>query len=202
MAGPKKGSTTARGRSRRERILAVALESFAMNGYRGTSIASIAESVDLTEPGLLHHFPSKQRLLLAVIEHHEGRVGQRLKAVTAERSLADAFLDLAEQHEADPTFIRFFTTLAAESLNPEHPAHEWFLDRYERLRVGLASAIRSEQEAGRMRADLDAERVAELLLAILDGLELQHLLDGRVTITAPLRSFLSLTAATGAELKT
>ena len=117
-------SNTAKGRSRREQVLDAALEAFADRGYRGASMASIAERVGLTEPGLLHHFASKPELLRAVIEHHEKLQTERFFAV-GDRSLAEALLDLARHHEADPRFIRFFTTLAAESVNPDHPAHDW-----------------------------------------------------------------------------
>ena len=196
MAGPQKGSTTAKGRTRREQLLDAALRAFAAQGYRGTSMASIAEQVGLTEPGLLHHFPSKQRLLLGVLEYQEEQVVARVRESAENRSFADALLVLARNHEADPTFIRFFTVLAAESVQPDHPAHEWFVDRYRRLRSLWTGDIAAEQAAGRLRRDIEPEQVADLLIAVLDGLELQHLLDpGAVNISGPLATFLAAAGA-------
>ena len=196
MAGPKKGSTTARGRTRRERILEASLDAFAQQGYRGTSIASIADSVQLTEPGLLHHFPSKADLLLAILDHHERETRALLETASRDRSFPDGILELARRHEADPRYIRFFTTLTAESLDPGHPAHDWFIDRYGRVRGRAVERIRREQAAGRISADLPADQLADMMIALFDGLQLQHLREpGQVRIVPGLERFFRLISA-------
>src|SRR4051812_7297177 len=63
--------TRANGRASRKAILAAAADVFAENGYRGTSLTEIANRVGMTQPGLLHHFSTKDQLLLAVVEEHE-----------------------------------------------------------------------------------------------------------------------------------
>ena len=52
----------------RERVLVVALNLFAERGYRGTSLRDIAKRIGIKAPSLLHHFPSKQQLYLAVLD--------------------------------------------------------------------------------------------------------------------------------------
>src|SRR6202451_700678 len=52
----------------RERVLAVAQNLFAEQGYRGTSLRDIARRIGIKAPSLLHHFPSKQQLYLAVLD--------------------------------------------------------------------------------------------------------------------------------------
>lgn len=56
-----KGERTAR------RILDVAEDLFARQGYDGTSLRQIAEGVGIREPGLYNHFASKQALYEAVL---------------------------------------------------------------------------------------------------------------------------------------
>ena len=51
----------------RERIIATALEYFGQQGYHGTSMREIARETGLSQAGLLHHFPSKADLLIAVL---------------------------------------------------------------------------------------------------------------------------------------
>ena len=200
MAGPKKGSTTARGRTRREQILEASLEAFADHGFRGTSMASIAASVELTEPGLLHHFPSKAKLLEAILEHQERKTVALLEAASRDRSFPDGILELARRHEADPRFIRLFTTLTAESLHPQHPAHGWFVERYRRVRTRAAERIRQEQDAGRLDPALDAGLLADMLIAVFDGLQLQHLREPDVVRIVPgLTQFFALVAPTRAR---
>ncbi|MGN9914155.1 TetR/AcrR family transcriptional regulator [Phytohabitans sp. LJ34] len=50
------------------RIRAVAMELFASQGYERTSLREIAERVGMTKASLYYHYPSKQALLLALIQ--------------------------------------------------------------------------------------------------------------------------------------
>ena len=52
----------------RETIRVVALELFSTKGFEQTSLREIAERVGLTKASLYYHYPSKQALLLAVVE--------------------------------------------------------------------------------------------------------------------------------------
>jgi AcrR family transcriptional regulator len=186
-------ATTTQGRARREQLLGAALTAFAARGYRGASLASIASDVRISQPGLLHHFPSKEHLLVRVLEYHEDRNTERIKAAIANASLADGLLDLARHHEANPEFIRLFVVVAAESVDPEHPAHDWFVERYRRIRALLRAQIAEEQRLGRMTKAIDPDTITQLVMSLLDGLELQHLLDSdEVQIAAPLSALLDM----------
>ena len=70
----------AKGRERRDAILAAANEVFATRGFRGASLATIAKRVGMSEPGLLHHFASKEELLLELLklrdQHDDERIAQ------------------------------------------------------------------------------------------------------------------------------
>ena len=186
-------ATTSHGRARREQVLEAALAAFAARGYRGTSLASIASDVRISQPGLLHHFPSKEHLLVRVLEYHEHRNTERIQAAIANTSLADGLLDLARHHEANPEFIRLFVVLAAESVDPKHPAHDWFVARYRRIRTSLCHQVAEEQRLGRMTTAIDPDTIARLIMSVLDGLELQHLLDSdEVQIASPLSALLDM----------
>ena len=80
----------------RDRVLQAAQALFAEFGYRGTSLRDIARRIGVKAPSLLHHFPSKQQLYLAVLDQmfeslddasnaivwrHEGRQERMRQAV-------------------------------------------------------------------------------------------------------------------------
>jgi AcrR family transcriptional regulator len=184
--------TSARGRARRDQLIEVALRLFAEHGFRGVSLATIAQVAGISEPGLIHHFPTKADLLLAVLEFYEQRNAEMVRdAGAGADGVASALIALAAQHEADPTYIRFFTVLVAESVSPGHPAHEWFVTRYERLRETIAERFAAEQAAGRIRAELDPHVIARQLIATFDGIQLQCLLaGGELDLVTPLRALL------------
>jgi AcrR family transcriptional regulator len=52
----------------RAAIRDVALELFSRQGYQKTSLREIAERLGITKAALYYHYPSKQALLLAIIE--------------------------------------------------------------------------------------------------------------------------------------
>ena len=139
-------TTTARGQARREALIDVALRAFAVHGYRGASIGAIAREAGISEAGLLHHFPSKRKLLFGVLEHLSAKFRQTDERLDPKaRSFCDTLVSLARFHEADPTLVRLFVVLSAESVNPEHPAHEYFTGWYETLRASFAAGFASDQ---------------------------------------------------------
>jgi AcrR family transcriptional regulator len=52
---------------RREQVVAAGLAVFAASGFHGGSVREIARRAGLSQAGLLHHFPSKEHLLRAVL---------------------------------------------------------------------------------------------------------------------------------------
>ena len=52
----------------KERILDIALELFARNGYPGTSMSDIAKQLGFTKAALYKHYTSKQEILDQIVE--------------------------------------------------------------------------------------------------------------------------------------
>lgn len=183
----------AKGRESREAILVAANDLFAAQGFRGASLAAIAARVGLSEAGVLHHFPSKEHLLLELLELRHERDGERIERMIAEHTgLIDALLALCRDNQRSPGLVRLFTITAAESVDADHPAHRWTADRYVFLRARLVDRLGEEQRAGRVRADLDPAVLAPQILAMFDGLQLQWLLaPDDVDMSAVFANFLA-----------
>ena len=182
----------AKGRERRDAILAAANEVFATRGFRGASLATIAKRVGMSEPGLLHHFASKEELLLELLKLRDQHDDERIaEARAAHAHVLDVVLELCRQNEERPGIVRLFTILAAESVDDDHPAHKWFLARYGDRRRQLADGLANAQREGTVDAGLDPQAVASQILAMFDGLQLQWLLDpAAADMTAVFEDFL------------
>lgn len=171
-------SSTA-GDEARAKILEIAFELMAEKGYRGTSIAQVAARAGISQSGLLHHFPSKQDLLIAVIDYRQ-QVDSRTLTDADGRPLLgwDAFEALAQlvrRNSERPQVVRMFSTLCAEALHADHPAHTWIQGHFADGERTLVEAIEAGIADGTMHPDIPAATIAHLTLAIMDGLQLQWL---------------------------
>ncbi|KAB2376890.1 TetR/AcrR family transcriptional regulator [Actinomadura montaniterrae] len=169
----------ASGDARRERILHIATQEFAEHGYRGTSLARVAERAGLSQPGLLHHFRTKEQLLVAVLELRDQRDMERFFADEAAGGLdlLTALVRVVEHNSRTPELVRLFVVLTSEAVTADHPAQDWARARYERLRAWVADALRRAAGAGEVRPGLDADATAARIIALMDGLQTQWLLD-------------------------
>ena len=181
-------------RDRTEEILETATRLFSEHGYQGTTFSLLAEAVQLTEPGVLHYFPSKIHLLQGVLEYHEQKNAERyLSMLQAEKkNIPDLFSlleDLVAENEKIPGLIQLFTVLVSESIRSDHPAHDYFIERYRRVREGYVNQFFGEIK-DKIRPDVDLNELTILILAVMDGLQIQWLLDPKkVDMVAVYRLF-------------
>lgn len=167
-----------RGDRRREAILETAVEVFGEQGFRGTSLREVARRVGISDAGLLHHFGSKVGLLAATIaERDELDRVRREDAEAAGATFVDTMRSQVGRNAQSPGLVALHVVLSAEATDPQHPAHESFQERYRQIRHQDDESFTRLQEAGRLRADLDPQRVGQLVTAMMDGLQLQWLLD-------------------------
>lgn len=190
---------------RRERILEAALEVFAEHGDRGTSLQEIADRVGVKLPSLMYYFPSRDELLLAVVERRDA-LGADLAggAEHAHDPVASA-RSAIRRGMAQPGLVKLFATTATAAADPAHPGHRFFAERYRRTTADAARGLKQDQETGAARGDAPAEHMARLLLAAVDGLLRQWLVDPTADPVPALETFVRLcgyTTATGAEAHT
>lgn len=168
---------------KREQILDAAMVVFGRRGNRGASLREIAERVGMSQAGLLHHFGSKNQLLLAVLE----RFDQEEQPETPPRSVAEGIAYVREELAnglGRPGLFQLQVTLSAESTDPSHPVHDHFVAHYRRVSNQYRDAIRAAVELGQVRSDIDVDAMARLIMAALDGLQLQKLLNDDIDVLA------------------
>lgn len=52
-------------------MLEAAARAFSVQGYRKVSLASLAAEVGITEQGAMHYFPTKEHLLVGVLDAYD-----------------------------------------------------------------------------------------------------------------------------------
>lgn len=183
-----------RGENRRAVIIDAAAREFALHGYHGASIAAIADKVGITQSGLLHHFPSKEALLDAVVQRRfEEDAGLADRLGLGGASPFAGYDAMVARNIADPTWVQFLSVITADGLTEDNPAHELIRTRYERVRTRIRDRILSHRgDQYELPAHLDPDDVASLLLAALDGLQLQWLYDDSVDMRRRIQLLIQL----------
>lgn len=181
--------------ARRSEILRIALEAFSVSGFHGSSLREIADAAGLSQAGVLHHFNSKEALLAAVLAEKDAVSVSHFEEAGGVRFL-DALRGVVAENLAQPGLIRLFTTLSAEAINDSHPAHAYFQARYTAARMLFAASLKQGQVDGDVDPDLDVDLAAALLIAIMDGLQMQWLLNEDFDMLAAFDAFLTTFRAT------
>lgn len=165
----------ATGRATKADIVDKAFHVFAESGYEGTSLREISRRCGISHATLLHHFPTKWRLLLGVLELRDEL--QHIEPATLEETLS-LLLGIAVRNEETPGLVRTFTLLAAEAADTSHPAHGYFARRSSALRHQISDGIEQAQARGELDPGIDAWGSATRLVATWEGLQLMAPLSG------------------------
>ena len=149
-------------------------------GLEGTTLRRIAAELGCTTGLIAHYFPSKEALLVEVLRLRDQLDLGRMGALSL-----DQLRQLVGYNATRPGIVQSFTVLSGESVTENHPARDYFVDRYDRLRRDLASSVQAEK--------LPPELLATLVIAVMDGLQLQWLLQpDRVDMPEAFEAFVRL----------
>lgn len=159
---------TPRRTARREEILDGASALFAEHGYDGASLRDIAAHVGLSHPGMLHHFPTKEDLLGAVIDRLETQAQNALDHI-AEISADPAALLRALSGLWNPSShpVQLLASLDAGSVSRHHPGR-FRIARLRRVHEHvLEQCFMRLGEQGLLRPGVDPPFASRALLAVV-----------------------------------
>lgn len=90
-----------------------------------------------------------------------------------------------------PQLTALFAVLAAEATAPEHPAHDYFVQRTAAVFERLHAAFVEASDAGELVAGTEPASAAYRLMALMDGLQVLWLYSPSVDMAAEVRTFLA-----------
>lgn len=202
--------TYAKGRAKREQIVAAAYELVRTRGVRATTLREVAAASGTSSAGVLHHFASMDELFVEVLRLRDSRsTGWTDQGGDSGQASIERLITVMHHNSHEPGLVQLYTSLAADSVEPGHVAHAYFRDRYRRVRHQIGRAYdRSEAESsaatvGRGSSAVssdsddvgtDAQRIARLLAAAADGLQMQWLYESNFNLGTELAFLLELIA--------
>jgi TetR/AcrR family transcriptional regulator len=163
---------------RQEEILGRTLELVREMGIGGLTTRKIAERVGFTEAALFRHFPTKQALLLALMDRLEGLLVEPIAKIAADGEVGAAErLERMIRHHT--TVVRQFNSLPIILLaEASVSGDEALVDRMRAILEGYLSLLeevaRAGQASGEIVGTIQPDCIAMLLLGAPAGLAIRH----------------------------
>jgi len=136
-------------KSTRDNLLEKAELLFSQKGFNGTSIKDVSAEVNVTKQGLLHHFPTKEKLYAAVLDEAALYISSYINDVVSKRT--NSKQQLVEVFEillnAEGRVYRVIVLLIRELLDNKERANtsnKWYLRPFLDQLVGIAKSSKEE----------------------------------------------------------
>jgi len=164
-----------KGEKTRERILASSAQLFNRQGYFGASLADIMRETGLEKGGIYNHFSSKEQLALESFDYAYGLIQERVRQALSgkfnaiERLLAivSVFQGIVEDPQVAGGCPILNTAIEADDAN------EVLRDRarsaMDNWRTTIHRIVNKGIERQQIRPGVDADEVASILIATLEG---------------------------------
>ena len=176
-------TVTTRG-DKRLRLVTAATAVFAERGYASTRVADIAERAGVGKGTVYEYFSSKEELLFAVFESINADISSRMNdALAAGGSSEEQLLNLlrlgaeviSEQVDLQPVILDFWAASRGKDL--EETYRRAVVASCSLFRNLVSDFIREEQNRGEFKTSVDAEALAAVVVATVDGLGIQLSFD-------------------------
>lgn len=162
----------------RQRLIDAARTLFWQKGYHGSSVAEILERAEANSGSLYHFFPTKQALLVAVLEWYRDNLGREI-VEPARESTEDPVgrvLAVLEGYRqallaTDLTFGCPIGNLALEFKEPDPEVRELLALNFDGWRDAIAAFL--EEAGDRFAADVDRRELATFVLTTMEGAVMQ-----------------------------
>jgi AcrR family transcriptional regulator len=164
-----------KGARTREQVVEQAAALFNQHGYHGASISDVMKATGLKKGGIYRHFSSKEELALAAFAFAADKMRQRFTEALAGKSspLAQlrAIIGVYARIPKDPPVPGGCPILnAATESDDSNPALRAEARRVlDGLKQFLCSILREGEKLGQLRAGLNREATADVLIAQLEG---------------------------------
>ncbi|WP_415853617.1 TetR/AcrR family transcriptional regulator [Sinomonas sp. G460-2] len=164
---------TDKGQATRARILEHAADLIYTNGVHATNNEQLRRAAGVSGSQLNHYFPTKESLVLAVIAWQADRVlGFHRSERFARFDDLEAFRDWADHYVAYERAYQegcSLGSLASEIIKTDLDVHDELASAFDQWRDIFRDGLQAMQRLGRLSADADPTRLANLVLSAFQG---------------------------------
>ena len=160
--------------STRDRLLSAAMQLFWEKGYHTTSVSDIVRAAGAHSGSLYHFFPTKQDLLVAVLESYLAGIHPMLLAPAwkgVDDPIERVFALLAAYRERLVDTDCFYGcpigSLALELHEPDPPVREKLAANFDAWTSAIESCL--DDARHRLPADFDRHELAQFVLTTMEG---------------------------------
>ena len=159
----------------RQRLLQSAFAEMHRNGFRGASLETILKETGVTKGALYHHFGSKAKLGLAVIDEIvRPFVEDNWQPVLVADNVIDGAIALTRRLTEERNQIALELGCPFNNLIQEmSPIDEQFRDALNQIlqtwRDGMVAGIKLGQQRGQVRADVDPSATGDFIISAIEG---------------------------------
>ena len=177
MAQPVRRTQEERSATTRAKLLDATIDCLIDLGYAATTTTVIAERAGVSRGAQLHHYPTKQDLVFAAVEHLSARIGHELTAEAAKLPTGSdrlgAAVDLLWSRFTGPLFPAWFELLMASRTDEQLRARLRTVDP--RLQDDVRARL--DRVFGEASTAPGWELALEATLDVLYGLAVQRVLQ-------------------------
>ena len=168
----------------REKILQSAEDLFALKGYHETSMDDIVKESGLSKGAIYGYFDSKQALFLALSDRRLASILDKIQSTFSpndsaakklEKGFGVVFNNLVEASREDCMMNMELWVEAPRIKSLQHRVN----NRHETAHGFIIQVINDGVKRGEFKQDIDADALASILLATIDGLYLHWATTGK-----------------------
>jgi AcrR family transcriptional regulator len=157
-------------RDKREAILDAAIQVFARRGYHGSRVSDIAREAGIAYGLVYHYFRNKEEILRSIFEERWSGFLEAVEAIagsntSAEDKLVSVAALILNAYRLRPAWVKVLVLEIQRSSRVTDPGQIRAVGRFFQL---VAKILRSGQESGELRRDLDPDVACYVFIGALE----------------------------------
>jgi AcrR family transcriptional regulator len=186
----------AKGKARRKQILEATLTIVAVDGFDNTTLSKISKAVGITDVGVLHYFGSMDDLMVEALKQRDANdmmaaaaafpdiASQMIQLINHPEQSIQQVVDIIRRNAQTPGLVELYAHMSVKASDHDSSAYRYFKQRGKIERYMVGHAARKIMKNEHLQTKLTPEEIARVLQALLDGLQIQWLIDRDVDMAS------------------